>query len=609
MAIDDPISALREFDRNPATAGRALRDALHLDRRYFLRIVARAAEFDGKDRGLRYAMLLLLHNDLLIPAIVSPSETSLEEALRLTRNMLKLDFNFMNELLRIFPTRSELFRDTPSVLRILDIVENCVEHVANWRSIVRIHEAGDGRIKVKCARLIAQYRFENPAGLESFCSADPRIRANIIEILWGVDKPNASMVLEAAKHDANSRVAGNAWLGQYTSGSAGALSGMAAMLESPEPSRRKTAIWAMGQSRDGRFSGSLLNLAQRDTPEIREAANSALSMLDPIPDSDWGIAALQVDPLDVTFVSAPCSVFPPEEETDGFELWLSVTTADGQPARGLRPVDFFVGAGNEFILDYSIEERTCADGALGIVYPAGSEPLLRAFKDSIRSKAASYRWAVNSYGVCKIADGVANPPRFEANAATLSGQLDSGPPSSEDSNGAIRNILAVLNTQQASERHLLLIVDEWGPVNELELIQSHCRENNIRLHCWCFRDSNEKPPLLSDLPEATHVSDETVSRGARRFWEIDEGEALEIPIKDLEPEMNSGEAPGLPPLLPGIVRDEVQSAVLWPAFVASLSHRYVLRARQLPNSVAIRRIGTKSVRFSGRTRLLPEVPK
>lgn len=45
--------------------------------------------------------------------------------------------------------------------------------------------------------------------------SDPRVRANAIESLWGVDSPEARTLLSFATNDANNRVVGNALLGLY----------------------------------------------------------------------------------------------------------------------------------------------------------------------------------------------------------------------------------------------------------------------------------------------------------------------------------------------------------------------------------------------------------
>ena len=48
--------------------------------------------------------------------------------------------------------------------------------------------------------------------------SDPRVRANAIESMWGVDTPEARTLLNFAVSDANNRVAGNALLGSVPPG-------------------------------------------------------------------------------------------------------------------------------------------------------------------------------------------------------------------------------------------------------------------------------------------------------------------------------------------------------------------------------------------------------
>jgi hypothetical protein len=636
------VEVLRGFDKNPVRAGRELRDALHADSQALFNVLLSESGLEGSARGVRYAMLLLLHNDVLIPSIANPGSTSLAEAVGITRYMLKLDSNFINSMLTALLIRPDLIRTSACTLRVLDIVASFVSHLGNWRSITRIHQSGDAQIKAKCAGLIAQYRFEDPAGLERFCSADARVRANIVEILWSVDRSRAKNLLEAATQDGSNRVAGNAWFALYSEGHVRALNRLAAMLESKDLKQQLTAAWVMGQTRDGRFAGRLLEASRSGIPELRKTAFSGLSRLEPMPKPGPDAFTPRPDDREVGFVSAT-------EDDEVFEVWLRVADASGEFTPTVKPVDFFVWAEDEPLLDHSVELISRVhNAAIGIVYPAASEVLVRAIRESLAIKAPGHRWALCGYGT--RADAPCEPPSFEADPHVLAAVLGAGQVVNVDAEKAVRSVLDI--DPKLPERHIVLILDGAGPDPDPETVLSLCRENRFRLHCWRFRqgacdelreivpvvpsgcpdnaeDTVQAVPEAYDPPTAEKASGGAKPRGTRKFWEIDE----DVPPAQLSrkspengparPEQEEMEpcdsdskggnpgvaAPGADksqPVLRGIVRDEEHSASMWPNFVASLSSRYVLRSQRRPTAVSIR-LAVEPARFSAFTRLLKGV--
>jgi hypothetical protein len=634
------VEILRGFEKNPVRAGRELRDALHADSQGLLAALLTEAGSEGNARGIRYAMILLLHNDVLIPSIANPALTSLQEALGVTRYMLKLDSNFINAMLTALLMRPDLIKSATCTIRVLDIVSQFVGHLGNWRSITRIHQAGDGPIRKKCAELIAQYRFEDPDGLERFCRADPRVRANIVEILWSVDRSRAQNLLEAATQDESNRVAGNAWLALYAEGQAKSLGRIADMLESTDRARQVTAAWVMGQTRDGRFASRLLEATRSDMPELRKTAFSGLSRLEPMPKPEPDAFTPRPDESGVTLVSAP-------ESEEGFELWLRVTDSAGEPQRNIKPLDFFVFAEDEPLLDYSVELiGHVHNAAVGIVYPAACAALARAIGESIATKATGHRWALNAYGPSAGTPG--EFPAFESNPNVLKAILDGGRAVSESAAAAVRNL--VLLDPKLPERHLVVILDGDEPDPDIETIRSLCREKRFALHCWRFRENFDEEECAEVVPGgatsgprgaeteedggemdelAVPVPAEPVKpRGARKFWEIDEdlppapavakAPARSLPVSEPQEKKSGPESSGdrrevsatkvkkRKPAVPGIVRDEENSVSMWPCFVASMSSRYVLRSQRRPTAVSIRLAGS-GARFSAFTRLLKGV--
>ena len=538
----DALTVLRDFEDNPTRAGRELRSAFRTDGSAFLAALLNETVFAGNDRGFRFAIDLLVSSDMVIPAIATPSSTTFVQALRLTRYMLETDGNFLNTLLTALMTRQDL-ADPACTVRVLDLVSECATHLANWRSLVRIHSDGDAEIKARCAALLARYRFRDEAGIERFRRSDPRIRANIIQTLWGVSQDEANAILEVAVQDEDNRVAGNACLALYNSGDTRALVHLAEMLGDPEPRKRITAAWVIGQCRDGRFASRLLEALRGDLPALRKRSITSLAKLEAIP-AAAASAPSDGDP-DLCFVSSPAN--PPDS---GFEIWLHVAGPGGEPVPHLRPVDFFVWsgaqpprAGEEFLFDYTVEEsaRTSA-AAVRIVYPAGSERFERALAASLAQKPAEQCWAMSSYGKA-VKSAPATDIRFEADKTALASLLENGAALSSDPMEAVKKALAPESA--LDEQHLIILLD--GSAVEPESLRALCEAQKNRLHCW-------------------HLT------------------------------QNAGTAV--------IFRTEEQSAAIWPRFIASITARYTLRTSGIPAAVALRNATVKPARFSPRAELL-----
>jgi hypothetical protein len=538
----DPLAILRDFEDNPLRAGHDLRLALRSDCGAFLNALLNDSAFGNHDPRFRLVIDLLLNSDVFIHAIATPSIISFDHALRLTRYVLEVDGAFVNTLLTALLTRQDL-SDPACTLRVLDLIGECAAQLTNWRSLLSIHADGDPRIKAKCAVLLARYRFGDEAGLERFRRSEPRVRANIVETIGEADRDTANAVLELAIRDEDNRVAGNACLALYNSGDTRSLARLAEMIASPEPKHRITAAWVIGQCRDGRFASRLLAALRGELPALRKRSLASLARLEPIPAAPSGSAALEL-----CFVSAP-------QPDDGYELWLQVAGQSGEPAPGLRPIDFFIWAGAEYLLDYSVEESIQASAAaVRIVYPANSDSFERALAASLAQKPAEQCWAFSSYGAASAKPAPAADPRLEADAATLAALLESGPALSSEPMEAVNKALAPESA--LDEQHLVLLLD--GSAVDLESVRSLCAAKKIRLHCW-------------------HVSANNTSTNNINA-------------------NNSGPV--------GVFRTEEQAAAIWPRFVSAIAARYTLHAGRVPTAAAVRDASVKPARFSGRADLL-----
>ena len=106
--------------------------------------------------------------------------------------------------------------------------------------------------------------------------SDPRVRANAIESLWGVDTPEARALLSFAASDANNRAVGNALLGLYYLGEASMLADVVKLAGHESALFRTSAAWVMGETGDPRFTEALRRMISEPDPIVRKRAFAAL---------------------------------------------------------------------------------------------------------------------------------------------------------------------------------------------------------------------------------------------------------------------------------------------------------------------------------------------
>jgi HEAT repeat protein len=172
--------------------------------------------------------------------------------------------------------------DTIRPAELVRLMEIMVE-VSNFARILpalkRMARHPNPHVRSKAVLMIGR---GNPASgwlQNRFAEPDPRIRANTVEALWGVDTAEArGLLLEAARDD-NNRVAGNALLALYRLGEDSAEPELRKMSESDSALFRATSAWIMGEITDPRFASLLARLVGDSSRMVRKRAFSALGRI------------------------------------------------------------------------------------------------------------------------------------------------------------------------------------------------------------------------------------------------------------------------------------------------------------------------------------------
>ena len=145
----------------------------------------------------------------------------------------------------------------PDAVRLLEILNEVSTGARLLPAMVRIYRHPDPYLRSKTVLFVGRANRSGRWASDRQSDTDPRIRANAIEGLWGVETSAAREMLQAAAQDSNNRVAGNALLGLYQLGETTSIVAVLQMAQHGSAVFRSTAAWMMGQTGDPRFKEAL----------------------------------------------------------------------------------------------------------------------------------------------------------------------------------------------------------------------------------------------------------------------------------------------------------------------------------------------------------------
>lgn len=135
-----------------------------------------------------------------------------------------------------------------------------------------LRESEDPRVRSKLALLVGRAARAQAWIRVLRQDPDSRVRANAIESLWDVGSAFAAVCFDLGMKDAHPRVAANAAVGLHRLGDARSVARLVEMAESPEIENRKSAAWAMGETRDARFVPLLWKFRRGEDPGLAALA-------------------------------------------------------------------------------------------------------------------------------------------------------------------------------------------------------------------------------------------------------------------------------------------------------------------------------------------------
>ncbi len=317
--------------------------------------------FDRDPAGFMNAMLPLLCNPLSI-------ET--KQAVDLAKEIAK-NINPTLELQLAQSLRSDTLANDARALRILEILGEISDGSRIAMMLVPFLHHSNVKIRSKTALLVGRFNHNLSAAKSRLSEANPRVRANTIESLWGLQTPEARRLFAGATEDVDNRVVGNAAIALYLSGDLSAINVLNRLLRHANPVFRCTAAWAMGHTEDPRFLENL-NEFNRDTdPEAAPHVSAAIARI------QGRVARCAPDALHLVITSL-------QTQGQTQRVDVAVWNAEGRVGQ-LKPTSFVMSQGGRNIaVDRVSERRETTHSAVSFVLPADPECLGSGATEAIR---------------------------------------------------------------------------------------------------------------------------------------------------------------------------------------------------------------------------------
>lgn len=382
---------------SPRTAGnqRIVEDLLGSDPDLFFRGALEALSTQEESRGIRFLVGLLVANDVLEP-ILCESLLPIEKAAAAVRIAIQIDPMVETGLARHVAdavTAGTHPRLAANASRLLDVLARVSDGTRILPSLSRLLHSSDVGLRSKAALMMGRSN-RSAVWVQSHMSdTDPRLRANAIEGLWGVDTDEAHELMLSALRDANNRVVGNALYGLYSMGDSASLAETVKLTAHPVAVFRATAAWVMGETGDSRFRTTVAQLLRDEHPMVRSRALWAVARIKSttaraVTGQPWRLSSLLLE--------TP-GTGPPAGPRPVRHVQVAVgATGVAQPS--LRAIEFLLTEDGQPILNYRLTVRPSPPPmSVVFLFPRGGEagepPWVTGALACLAGKRTSDLWA------------------------------------------------------------------------------------------------------------------------------------------------------------------------------------------------------------------------
>jgi hypothetical protein len=231
--------------------------------------------------GKRFLTLQLVNCGEFLARLTNPDLFSRNEVMGLCRQVMQVDHLLDVKIAQRLPGRSGGTGQltTSGVPRALDILDEISEGNRVVPMLTHLTEHPEPHVAAK-ATLVVGRRVRNLNWLQRHMKKpDPRIRANVLESMWGVQAIWTKPVFQEHLKDGNNRVWGNALMGLYFLGEPSAVDRFLRMGVDQRPNFRWTTAWALGQIGKPELVDTLHSMIRDDSPVVRKAALQSLARI------------------------------------------------------------------------------------------------------------------------------------------------------------------------------------------------------------------------------------------------------------------------------------------------------------------------------------------
>jgi hypothetical protein len=413
-------ACLRNYFRSPEDMAREIRALLALDKEQFYFDALRVLRTSDVSPGARYLTALMLDRGLLAralcePALAEPRVLGIMQVLLEERP--ESDLTLTKALVEHSHGKQPSGGRNP-LLRVLNLLEPLANATRIAPRLLPLLRHKDPQLRSKVVGIIGRGGRNTQWVARQMADPDPRIRANAIEALWGLDDQESRDLLKAAMQDPHNRVVGNALVGLYHAGDCTSITELLKMAHEGTPPFRSTAAWAMGETGDPRFEDALKALTGGNSSPVRIQAAAALKQVEanaakPQGGVLWRLAALcdpsetaqpEEDPLEEqewaplqgNARGAPGSI-PVERR-----LRVAVRCPGGAEPPSIPGTRFRIFDDQEPVLEYSVEPLPVPDKlAMVLLLPADTDdlahPMVGGAERALQWKRPPDVWAVARY--------------------------------------------------------------------------------------------------------------------------------------------------------------------------------------------------------------------
>ncbi len=494
---------VRNFEADANASRKQIRDILDNDRELFFTSSIEILKSSPDSRGVQFLVALLAANGMLLQSLCDPS-LSKEDALSLGRAARRVDPMVDATLARDLADSAVGSGSTviADPARVMDILSEIGDPSRIMGSLMRMMRHPNPYLRSKAVKMIGRGTRSVKWVMGRLSEADPRVRANAVESLWGLETPEARALLNFATNDADNRVVGNALLGLYHMGEASVLSDVIRLAVNEAAPFRASAAWVMGETADLRFSEALRRMISEPDATVRKRAFASLGRLKaasaiPAIGPEWHVAG---------------RMLPGESLKGTRRIMVAVASDESKEPPKVAPLQFILSEGGQYVTSYKVMEKPQGE-AMSVIFviPRSREAAGGAFFDGaarcLNWKRPSDLWSVLPY--IETGDGEPpaphdpDPPLFTSNADALANTLRATPKKMDctDLWTAVWRATKQDANQVRGKRHVILFSSsEEGRIAGHGLI-ANMQSSRIPLQVICSGPNGQ----LQEFCKRTHV--------------------------------------------------------------------------------------------------------